>query len=356
MPSKEETSIERQEHLQSLKDELAAVPESVEKEHDPLRFKLLLEIGKIELKAENFEEALTNLKEAAEFISKYSSETAELHIELSTTYIGLSQLEEAEEEINAAIQIFNMLSDKTELGKAIRQLAIIYTQQGKIVEAEKLIQKEIEKTTATENWVEAGKFYGLAGELASAKQDFQIAFNHFRNGIKALKKADDNYETIGEYYNALARLLMHFKKNQEAVSSFEDGAAHYQLADKPLLQGAMLSLAAKVWESEGKYLLAIPHLQEAAIAFQQSDEESATMQTADAYYQAAYLYEQEKQWADALSHYKFALPFAEQTKDEMLIASVEDSIEQCEEKLKSQKPSKNKKNGLLGKIKGIFGK
>ncbi|MGB0931390.1 MAG: hypothetical protein ACPGVB_11470 [Chitinophagales bacterium] len=360
MPSKEETSIELQERLQSLKDQLTAIPESLATEHNTLKANLLLEIGKAENKAENFEDALEHLSEGLKIVGTYSSESAEFHLETSTPYSGLSKLEEAEKEINSAIQIFNMLQDKVAQGKTLRQLAMVYTQQGKIEEAEKLIQKEIEQTTATENWVEAGKFYGLAGELASAKQDFQIAFNHFRNGIKALKKTTDNHETIGEYYSALARLLMHFKKSQEAVHSFEDGAVQFQLANKPLLQGAMLVLAAKVWEGEGKYLLAIPSLQEAATIFQKSDEESAAMQTADAYYQAAYLYEQEKQWENALVHYKLALPFAEQTEDEMFIASVEDSIEQCQEKLQAKKPSKKKngeaKKGLFGKIKGMFGK
>ncbi len=361
MSSKEETSIELQERLQSLRDQLASLSEPIEDAVKQTKANLLFELGKTEIEAGNFEAALPHLEESASLHEEESIHQAEVFFELSTAYLNLTKLDKAENYIKKSINTYNLIEEIVALHKAIRQLALIYAQQGNIEDAEKLIQKKIEHTTTLENWQEAGKFYGFAGELAAAQKNYQIAFNHFRNGLKALKKTNGNHETMGEYYEALARLLLHFKKNEEAIHSFEEAATAFQLANKPLLQGGVLTLIAKIWEGEGKYLKAIPYLQQATEAFKQSDEDSSAMQTADAHYQAAYLYEQEKQWENALAEYKAALPFAQKTDDEMMIASVEDSIEQCEEKLhsksKSKKSSNNdeRKKSFLGKLKDMFG-
>lgn len=357
MPPKEETSIELQERLQSLKDQISAIEEdeaNVLSQND-LKASLLFELGKTEKEAGNLESALPHLEQSAELQEEESIEQAEVYLELSSTYLGLSKLSEAKNLATKAIETFNRQQEMVLLNRATRQLALVYVQQGKIKEAEILIQQKIEQTTASENWKEAGKFYGFAGELASAQKDYQIAFNHFRNGIKALKKTNKDFKTIGEYYDALGRLLLHFKKQEEAIHSFEKSAEAYREANEPLLQGGLLVMISKVWEGEGKYLQGIPYLRQAAEAFQLSEDESAAMQTADAYYQAAYLYEQVKQWENALEQYKAALPFAQKTEDEMMVASIEDSIEQCEEKLNSKSRSKSSKNkGLFGKLKDLF--
>ncbi|MEZ4887753.1 MAG: hypothetical protein R3E32_23665 [Chitinophagales bacterium] len=354
MPSKEDLPIELQNRLQSLQDQLAAIAEDTQ---DSLKANALLDLAKAEIEAEEFEAASTHLQESLSLQAADSTEKAAVHTELCAAYLGLSKMEEAENEINAAISIHQLQGEKAALNKAIRQLALIFAQKGKMEEAEQLIHQKIEQTTAVEDWEEAGKFYGFAGELASAQEDYQVAFEYFRSGLKSLRKTEGNHDLMGGYYESLARLLMHFQKNAEAAHSFEEGAAQYELANKPLLQGGLLTLVAKVWESEGKYMHAIPYLERAATAFQQSEEQSAAMQTADAYYQIAYLYEQEKQFAEALKYHQKALPFAHKTEDEMLIASVEDSIEQCQEKLQSQKPSKAKdgKKGFFGKLKDMFG-
>ncbi len=248
---------------------------------------------------------------------------------------------------------------KKGLHRANRQLTLIYAQQGRMEEAQKILQKSIDQTLAAEEWEELGKFHGFAGELASVQQNFQGAFEHFRNGVKAFKQTDDNHEKMGAYYEAIARLLMKFGKSEESASSFEEGANQYALAGKPLLQGGLLILTAKVWEGEGQFLKSATCLEQAAETLQTSEEESAAMQTADAYHQAGYMYEQDKQWQNALSNYQLALPFAQKTEDEMFIASIEDSIEQCQEKLEANSSAssngKAKKKGFFGKLKGIFG-
>ena len=356
---KEDISIELQERLQSLQDHLAAIPSIETEESNALKASLLVDLGKAETEAGNFEAASKHLQEGLALQIDNSLEKASNHTELSNAYIGLAQLKEAEQEIDNAIQIYLLKQEKKGLNKANRQLALIYAQQDRGKDANQLIQKSIEELTIIEEWEEVGRFYGFAGELASMQQNYQSAFEHFRNGLKALKKTEGNHERMGNYYESLARLLMHFQKTEEAAHSFEEGAAQFQLAGKPLLQGGLLALAAKVWEGNGKYLQAIPYLERASQAFQQSEDDSATMQTADAHYQAGYLYGQEKQWEDAILQYQSALPFAQKMKDEMLIASIEDSIEQCQEKLASKKSSKSKekgaKKGFFGKLKDMFG-
>jgi len=352
----EATSIEQQERLQSLQDQITAIPSIETEESISLKASLLLDLGKAQAEAEDFEAAAKSLQESLSLYTTENTEKAETHIELSIAYLGLSQLEEAEQEINAAIQIYLLQQDKTDLNKANRQLALVYAQQGRGEDADKLILQSIESARATEDWKEVGRFYGFAGELASMQQDYQTAFEHFRNGLKALRLTGGNHERMGNYYESLARLLMHFQKTEEAANTFEEGAAQFELANKPILQGGLLTLAAKVWEGRGKYLQAIPYLKQASEAFQQSEDKTAIMQTADAHYQAGYLYEQEKQWADAIEQHEAALPFAQQTEDEMLIASIEDSIEQCQEKLAKNPPkSKDGKKGFFGKLKDMFG-
>ena len=357
MPPKEDISIELQDRLQSLQSQISTIPSIETEESISLKSSLLLDLGKAQTEAEDFEAASKSYQESLSLHTIESVEKAETHIELSISYLGLSKLKEAEKEINAAIQIYLLKQEKTGLYKAKRQLALVYAQQGRGEDSEKLILQSIEEAKTAEDWKEVGRFYGFAGELASMQQDYQTAFGHFREGLKALKKAGGNHERMGNYYESLARLLMHFQKIEEAANAFEEGANQFELANKPLLQGGLLILAAKVWEGIGKYLEAISYLERAAVVFQNSENENAAVQTADAHYQAAYLYEQEKLWENALQQHQAALPFAQQTEDEMLIASIEDSIEQCQEKLASKKPSKPKEGGkgFFGKLKGLFG-
>lgn len=360
MPPIEETSTELQERLQKLQDQLAAIPKTEEGIHDSLKASVLLDLGKAQIEAGNFDTALGHLGESVNLTNESSLERAAAQVEISTAYMGLSQLEEAENAIHTALQTYLLKQEKKGLHKANRQLALIYAQQGRLEDAQNILQKSIDQTIAAEEWEELGKFYGFAGELATAQQNFQVAFEHFRSGVKALKQTDGNYERIGSYYEAIARLLMKFGKTEEAASSFEEGANQYALAEKPLLQGGLLVLTAKIWEGEGQYLKSASYLEKGATILQTSEEESAAMQTADAYHQAGYMQEQDKQWKDALQNYQLALPFAQQTKDEMFIASIEDSIEQCEEKLEANPTAASsndraEKKGFFGKLKGIFG-
>ncbi len=112
MPPIEETSTELQERLQKLQDQLTAIPEREEGIHDSLKASVLLDLGKAQIEAGNFDTALAHLQDSVDLTEENSLERAAANVEISVVHSELSQLEEAENAIHAAIQTYLLQEEK----------------------------------------------------------------------------------------------------------------------------------------------------------------------------------------------------------------------------------------------------
>lgn len=231
-----------------------------------------------------------------------------------------------------------------------------------------------------------------AGRIAQDEDRFEEAVEAYEYAIERAEETDDDQTIATALFNIGSIQFMH-KFPDSALDNFQEAFTHYERAGSQEGMVDSLHAQSEAWIAQGnlqeataclhkvlplqaadafaagrgytwKRLAALSHhrgdntaaekeYRQALLAFETA---GSAYEIADCHSKIGFIYKWMGDWVRALEAFETALPFAQQSGDEFLFHSVEDSIEEAKEKLniagaKTAAKSTEKK-GLFGRLFG----
>lgn len=245
-----------------------------------------------------------------------------------------------------------------EVAMAHHRKGVILVNQGKLQECLAEITKA--KKVADENdllYVQ-GKCSGTFGDLNYVQEQYKEAINDYKIATRAYKEVDA-YDEMGRICQKVGDILLKHDRHKEAINSYQEGIGHFALADSQLEVAMTQQRVATVYEKLSDNYSAAAAYEKAGAIFGEVD---SPLEASNSYYQAAYMMEDEKDWAEAIKNLELALPLAVGEDGMILKDTIEDSLDNAKQMLSKNGPkkkvsgeSKESSGGFFSKLKGMFG-
>ena len=254
------------------------------------------------------------------------------------------QLEKLTEQLKA--------SEKTETEQAETLLEIggifqMYRKPGQALEIyEQALEKGKDTDIESAAQTSMGITYAEQGNLQEAKTYLETGIENLSRGETAQYR-----RLLAHAHSSLGEIFTQSGAHDLAIQHFEK-ASEINAAEGLFVESAIAqNHLAVIHERKGNIEKAVSAYEQTADYFSQAGKDKLT---ARAYQQVGMVRQGRFQWGLAMDAFKKALVEAQKTDDEFLILSLEDSIEQLEEKNAKPEPKKKeeKKKGFFGKLFG----
>ena len=278
---------------------------------------------------------------------------ADLRYDLARAYSNNEKPEEARQNAELALKLYQSTNIGNELAKVRHRLALISILDGNTDAAFDDLETAQQLAEENKNKDVLANIYATKGDLNSLLQNNTEALENYRMASKQYEE-NGNFSAAGNACMLISQILEKHGSAEQAAQGYLTAVETYMQANDHDHAGLCYRHLAKLYDRKSDYDNAIEHYQLAAKAFEKSEN---FYQVADNYYQAGYMYEEQKQWQNAIDCFEQALPHAQAAEDEVLTDTITDSMEHAREKMEAESKQNTKKSGggLFGKIKDIFG-
>ena len=211
--------------------------------------------------------------------------------------------------------------------------------QGALAHAEAWYRSVLESETEEE----PGRSQLGLGKIAISRAAVVEAIDWIGQALDLLEKPS----LRGEGALLLGRAYFSQRQWQDSIEWLQEARQQLNPAEDMEAWGDATRILGRAWEERGHPQEAIDSFLEAAAHFQARPDYS--LAAAKVYQQAAAICQNQFRWEEALQHFSAALPLAEQAENDMLIDSLQDSIENMKEQVRKKGGASGKK-GFLGRL------
>ncbi len=297
----------------SIDEQLASIRE-MEEGNDPQVIPAWIELGKSYATLNLPVREAATYAQAREWSTKLEDTTylTSIYAAAGRLFYQLDYPKKAHELVNEALEYQEFAAENAAVGKALFLQGICLLQDEEsegIDEGLDLINRGLDILESEDDPLEAGKVNMTLARLYTQWGDLKSAREQYIRSLSNFKRADDT-DRLGPIQQTLGLILEREGNLGRAVAYYGEAAKSFALTENDIAQ-------AKSWQSIGD------------------------------------LEQGQRNWQASLTAFQKALPPAQATGDEMLIAAIEDSIENMQEKVDKQQTDKGeKKKGLFGKLFG----
>lgn len=174
--------------------------------------------GRESVKSQNYEEAMVSLTKAFKLSNSpsYVEERLEIHFSIAQLNYNLQNYEKAAKEVRSIINQIKNTDKFLEIAEANTLLGLIYTQIGRLEEAEIALRKADNWFTAqNDEKNRANVLLGL-GILELKRFNYKVAINYFNAAIPTFKSTQSTYQ---EAYTQLNRAEALIKLNPNEIEN-----------------------------------------------------------------------------------------------------------------------------------------
>lgn len=226
------------------------------------------------------------------------------------------------------------------------EIGQVLEQQGLLDQARIYYQQALAQTD--EASLQLNLYEGLA-HIAEAEHEPAVAIDAYNS---ALELAEDNSLEAARLYQQQGELFLRGQASEEAMTAFRYALEAYRSHEDEQGQAQSLRRLAHMEERKGNLDQSVAYYSQ-AIELLEREGGPEPLALAGAYQQVGAIRQNQQRYAEALSSFEHALPYARETGDEFLVAALEDSIETMTEEVKrrgSKSSGEKKRRGLFGRM------
>ncbi|MGB3716098.1 MAG: tetratricopeptide repeat protein [Candidatus Promineifilaceae bacterium] len=183
-------------------------------------------VGGIILKQGRLNEALAYYKQALELLEQIGGSLwvlGALHLNVGSTHIRRRELEAADSELKLAQDYFEQTQLRDLMPELYGLFAELALARGDIDQADSIGKRSIELAREMEFTHEEGHNLRIMGEIALARNDYEVAASHLESSYAILDEAGDQYESAKTQLS-LAQLYVDQGRDDLADSILSDCA------------------------------------------------------------------------------------------------------------------------------------
>ncbi len=215
-------------------------------ENDETLARIRLNAGKIAIKQEKFNEALTRLEEEEPQPTSPQDLRAEYYYQRGYARLQLSKFDEAKQDFEMAQQLYQELGRKAQATQAQMAQANVLLQLGKMTEAEDLYKELLEQAEKE-----------TQGDIQNAMAFLYAEMGQYEKAQKLSLAAEKNYQSAGqinripEVLNARGLTFLKMNDFAQAELSFKAALKKNESYQNPLLDSELYNNLGGLYKSKG---------------------------------------------------------------------------------------------------------